>query len=51
VEHILIELQQKNDKHKQSIEHEESKHRLVPQLYEVRRDPSLQTNVSTHKNC
>jgi hypothetical protein len=42
-------LQQENNKHKQSIEHEESKDGLVPQLDEVGRYPRLETDVTTQQ--
>jgi hypothetical protein len=42
-------LQQENNKHKQSIEHEESKDGLVAQLDEVGRYPRLQTDVTTQQ--
>lgn len=41
MKHVLIELQQENNENKQCIEHEECKHRLIPQFDEVGGDPSL----------
>lgn len=37
---VLVELEQEHDEHEQGVDHEKRENRFVPELYQVRSDPS-----------